>query len=242
MPDRNKIGNAEDDPHVTGVLFRSHIEIERILRKLVLDATVLSVGFKASKHLFLSRLLYIDPEGEFLIAAYSEERSANTLLLEQKEVVFWANSNRGRIEFTLTAPTHTMFNGAGAVRFAFPQALVQSQRREHPRFKVPADSSLRCVADSTGFAPFEARVIDVSRGGMGNLTYDDAITLEPGTVLKDCKIMLAGCEPVFADLEVRYTSLILQPDGTRVRRSGVKFIGTPKGWDTLLSRFIIELG
>ena len=30
MPDKNQIGNAEDNPHVTGVLFRSHIEIERI--------------------------------------------------------------------------------------------------------------------------------------------------------------------------------------------------------------------
>ena len=241
MPDKNQIGNAEDNPHVTGVLFRSHIEIERILRKLVSDATVLSVGFRASKNLFLTRLLYIDPEGEFSSPPIAMNDPPMPCFWN-KEVVFWANSNSGRIEFTLTAPTHTLFNGEGAVRFAFPQALVQSQRREHPRFKVSADASLRCVADSTGFAPFEARVIDVSRGGLGNLTYDDAITLEPGTVLKDCKIILAGYEPVFADLEVRYTSLVLQPDGTRVRRSGVKFIGTPKGWDALLSRFIIELG
>jgi hypothetical protein len=157
-------------------------------------------------------------------------------------VVFRANDKRGRIEFVTSAPSETVFDGNPAVQFAVPQSLVRSQNREHPRFKVPSDSSLRCIADDAGFAPFEARIIDISRGGLGGMIYDSHVTLAPGTVLRGCKIMIAGRKPVVADIEVRYTVSILQPDGSLAWRSGVKFLGEPKGIVALLKRFIIEFG
>jgi c-di-GMP-binding flagellar brake protein YcgR len=241
-PTKNPRQFPDDTSHVTGVLFRSHIEIKRILQQLLDDGSVLAAELGDPGQLFLTRLLHIDADGEFLVVGYSHERQANTRLLEHAHTVFQASSKRGRVEIPMSAPTETVFEGEPAVRFAFPQTLVQSQRREHPRFTVPPDVSLRCIADTSGVAPFEARIVDVSRGGMGDLTYDLAITLATGTVLRDCKIMLAGSDPIVADLEVRYTISIVQPDGSLARRSGVKFLGDPKGWHTLLGRFIVELG
>ena len=241
-----KAGDTEQTPEdasrTTGVLFRSHIEITRILRQLARDCAVLSAEVGDPGQLFLTRLLHVDPSGEFFVLAYSEERRANIALLEQAHVVFRANDKRGFIEFVAAAPSETVFEGAPSVRFAAPQSLVRSQRREHPRFNVPSDASLRCVADSAGVAPFEARIVDVSQGGMGDMIYDPSIVLEPGTVLRGCKIMISGSEPIVADLEVRYTVSIVQPDGSLARRSGVKFLGEPKGRDALLSRFVIEFG
>jgi flagellar brake protein len=226
----------------TAVLFRSHIEIMRILRNLASDGAVLSAEFGDPEQLFLTRILHIDAEGTFFVLAYSQERRANRALLEQANVVFRANDKRGRIEFTVATPTEMLFSGAPAVRFAVPPLLIRSQRREHPRFSVPPDVSLRCIADSTGVAAFEARIVDVSRGGMGGMIHDPDVTLTPGTVLRDCKIMLAGSEPIVADLEVCYTVSTRQPDGSLARRSGVKFLSVPKDWVALLSRFVIEFG
>lgn len=232
----------DDASHTTGVLFRSHIEITRILRQLAQDHAVLSAEVGEPGQLFLTRLLEVDPGGEFFIVAYTEERGANTSLLEQGSVVFQASDKRGRIEFAAASASETLFDGEPAVRFAVPQALVRSQRREHPRFKVPSDASLRCIADSSGVAPFEARIVDVSRGGIGDMIYDPGVILAPGTVLRECKIMISGSEPIVADLEVRYSVSIVQPDGSLARRSGVKFLGEPKGIDALLNRFVIEFG
>jgi c-di-GMP-binding flagellar brake protein YcgR len=226
----------------TAVLFRSHIEITRILRNLARDEAVLTAEFGDPEQLFMTRLLDIDAEGAFFVVAYSQERRANRALLEQSSVVFRANDKRGRIEFTVARPTETVFAGAPAIRFAVPPLLIRSQRREHPRFSVPADVSLRCIADSTGVASFEARIVDVSRGGMGGMVHDSEVMLTPGTVLKDCKIMLAGSDPIIADLEVCYTVSSRLPDGSVARRSGVKFLSVPKGWDALLNRFVIEFG
>lgn len=232
----------EDASRATGALFRSHIEITHILRVLARDHAVLTAEVGDAKQLFLSRLLHVDEAGEFFLVAYSEERLANAALLEQASVVFRTNDKRGRIEFAASAPTETFLDADPAVRFALPQVLVRSQNREHPRFKVPADSSLRCIADGSGFAPFEARIIDISRGGLGGMIYDPHITLAPGTVLRGCRIMIAGRKPIVADLEVCYTESILQPDGTLTRRSGVKFLGKPKGIGALIKRFVIEFG
>jgi c-di-GMP-binding flagellar brake protein YcgR len=233
---------AGDGSHATGVLFRSRIEITRILRHLVRDRAVLSAQIGDAAQLFLTRLLHVDPSGEFLIVGYSEERRANAALLEQPSVVFRASDKRGRIEFSAATPAETVFEGDPAVRFALPRALVRSQLREHPRFTVPSDASLRCVADSAGVAPFEARIVDISRGGMGGMIYDAGVRLPPGTILRECKIMLAGSKPVVADLEVRYTVSAVQPDGSLAQRSGVKFLGETRGIDALLSRFVIEFG
>jgi len=232
----------EDASRATGTLFRSHIEITRILKQLARSRAVLSAVVGDLGHLFLTRVLHVDSDEEFLVLAYSEERRANTALLEQASVVFRASDKRGRIEFATSAPSETVFDGAPAVRFALPHTLVRSQLREYPRFKVPADASLRCVADSAGVAPFEARIVDISRGGMGGMIYDADVRLAPGTVLRGCKIMLSGGKPVVADLEVRYTVLMVQADGRLARRSGVKFLTEPKGIGALLNRFVIEFG
>ena len=106
---RPKVGQTipEDASNVTGVLFRSHIEITRILRQLAGDGTVLSAEVGELRQLFLTRLLHIDPKGEFLVVAYSQERPANAALLEQTYVVFHASDKVGRIEFAATAPTET---------------------------------------------------------------------------------------------------------------------------------------
>jgi len=233
---------TDQGSHAAGVLFRSRIEITRILRQLARDRAVLSAQIGDAEQLFLTQLLHVDPAGEFFIVGYSEERRANAALLEQPSVVFRASDKRGRIEFSAAAPAETLFGGDPAVRFALPRALVRSQLREHPRFAVPSDASLRCIADSAGVAPFEARIVDISRGGMGGMIYDAGVRLPPGTVLRECKIMMASSKPVVADLEVRYTVSVMQPDGSLAQRSGVKFLGEPKGIDRLLSRFVIEFG
>ncbi len=241
-----KAGDTEQTPEdasrATGALFRSRIEITRILQQLARDRALLSAEVGDAGQLFLTRLLHVDQYGEFFVLAYGEERRANAALLEQASVVFRASDKRGRIEFAAAAPSETVFDGDPAVRFALPLALVRSRQREHPRFKLPADASLRCIADNAGVAPFEARIVDISRSGMGGMIYDSGVRLAPGTVLRGCKIMISGSKPIVADLEVRYTVSMAQPDGSLARRSGGKFLGKPKGIDALLNRFVIEFG
>lgn len=122
-------------------------------------------------------------------------------------------------------------------------ARIPSNRREHPRFRVPSDVPLRCIADCAGVASFEAQIVDISRGGIGGMIYDPGVRLSPGTVLKRCRLVIPGGETIFADLEVRNTRSIVQPGGGLALCSGVRFLDQPKGIDALLKMmFDIESG
>lgn len=119
---------------------------------------------------------------------------------------------------------------------------IPPNRRGHPRFKVPSDLPLRCIAECVGVATFEAQVVDISRTGVGGMIYDLDIKLLPGTVLKGCRLLIPGSEAIVVDLEVRKTRSIVQADGSHGLRSGVRFLNEPKGIDALLEMLAIAPG
>jgi hypothetical protein len=45
-------------------------------------------------------------------------------------------------------------------------------------------------ADTRGIMPFDALILDLGAGGVAFLCYACSITLEPGTVLRGCRIAL----------------------------------------------------
>lgn len=225
-----------------GVLFRSRIEIVRILNELARAGDIVSADFGDAERLFLTSVLGVAADGESFVIAFGAGKESNNALLAAKSVRFRANTGLWRVEFAARAPVETPFDGRAAVRLSIPQTLLRSQRRKHPRVRLPEDASLRCVADCAGVASFEARIVDISRGGFGGMIHDPGIKLSPGTVLRGCRIVIPGADAVVADLEVRYSVPATLPDGSIVERTGVKFRGEPRGLRALLEKFVIEFG
>jgi hypothetical protein len=79
-------------------------------------------------------------------------------------------------------------------------------------------------ADAAGITPFEALIVDLGLGGVGFLAYASTITLEPGTVLRGCRIVLPGGAECVTDLEVRYSQAVTLANGRRATRSGCRFL------------------
>jgi len=104
---------------------------------------------------------------------------------------------------------------------------------------LPSSSHFRSLSSSIIAAiSFEARITDISLGGMGGLLYSGDIVLEAGTILKGCRIIIPGGKAVIADLEVRYTKAITSPEGTPpINRAGVRFVQKPDGIETLIDMF-----
>jgi len=95
--------------------------------------------------------------------------------------------------------------------------------------------------DSGGFTPFEARITDISVGGMGAMIHDVEINLPAGTVLKNCKIMHPHGDAVFVDVEVRYSVRVMLPDGEWAHRSGFRFLEQSPGLVELIKIFVVDL-
>lgn len=225
----------------TGVLIRSRIEIARILEKIRRSEEPVTVSFEVEDRFFVSRLLLVEPAQGFILIDYSPSKPANASLFDSASVTFHCSDGPAHIEFVARAPQEAQHDGRPAIRLAMPEALVRLHRRAHVRIRIPPSVSLRCIADAAGSAPFEARVIDVSPGGLGTIVYDARIRLEAGTHLRRCKIVFPDGGAALADLEVRHVRQIALEDGTPAQRAGCRFIASRRDLKKLIRVFVKEI-
>lgn len=221
-------------------LYRSQIEICRMLQLLAGNHGSVHADIGSSK-VFISHILLVDLRAGHFVTSFCANKALNSEVLQLTCLRFTANFQDAHLAFEASNPTEIQFNDQPAIQFALPDALILYHRRECPRIKVPHDFSLRCIADEGGYAPFEARITDISHDGFGGILYGGDINLEPGTLLRACRIVVPGGKNVTADIELRYITAITLADGTSYNRSGFRFIQRPDEIPELVSCFIQDL-
>lgn len=210
--------------HRIELIRHSSGEIADVLRYLQAGKEPITAYPKGGELLFKSRLRLIDPEGSRIVLEASADEAANAALLARPRCSFFASIQAGHVEFAAANPQKTEHDGAPSIQLEFPDVLVTRQRRELERAAIWPQVPLVCLADAGGILSFTGGLVDISIGGLGFLVYDPAITLEPGTVLKGCRIDQNTEVPLILDLEVRYSELVSFPDGTRAERSGCRVV------------------
>jgi len=210
---------------LVGQMLRTPEEITRVLNSLVMRGEPIISDLDGGKLLFRSRLRFVDPAQAYIIIELSADEAANKALLARPRATFHAEPGGWRVEFAVADPMPTSAHeGAPGIRLRFPEIVAGHRRRESERAEAPPQEELRCVVDEAGVMPFDGTMANVSKGGIGFLQYDPAISLEPGTVLKGCRIESAGGDSVVVDMEVRYSQLVDLADGSQVQSSGCRFL------------------
>ena len=217
------------DPNPTvspvGQMLRLPAEIARVLNSLVMRAEPIVSNLGGGKLLFRSRLRFVDPARAYIIIELSADDAANKALLARPRATFHAEPGGWRVEFAGANPKPTPPNeGAPGIRLHFPEIVAGHRRRADERTEAPPQQALRCVIDEAGVMPFDGAMANVSKGGIGFLQYDPTISLEPGTVLKGCRIENPSGESIVVDMEVRYSQLMDLADGRQVQSSGCRFL------------------
>ena len=220
---------TEPEPKPTfslvGQMLRTPEEITRVLNSLVMRGEPIVSDLGGGKLPFRSRLRFIDPDKIYIIIELSPDEAANRALLSRPRATFHAEPGGWRIEFAAADPRPTSAHeGAPGIRLRFPEIVAGHRRRESERTEAPAQQELRCVVDEAGVMPFDGNMANVSKGGIGFLQYDPAISLEPGTVLRGCRIESPTGESIVVDMEVRYSQLETLADGRQVQSSGCRFM------------------
>lgn len=210
---------------LTGQILRTPDEVARVLNSLVMRGEPIVCELNEGAVLFHSRLRYVDPARAYIVIERSADDAANRALLARPRATFHAEPGGWRVEFAAADPEATRANeGAPGIRLRFPEIVAGHRRREDERAPAPPHKELRCVVDEAGLMPFDGVMANVSKGGVGFLQYDPGISLEPGTLLKGCRIDGPAGESVVVDMEVRYSRLVTLADGRRVRSSGCRFV------------------
>lgn len=220
-------------------LLESRIEICRLL--VAISKSHHSLSADIGSHIFITHILHVDLRAEHLIVSFCANKELNNIVLESNTLRFTGSYLDAHISFDLESPVEVLFNDTPAIQYPLPASMVLYHRRDCPRADIPANVSLRCIADEGGIMPFESRIIDISHDGFGAIQYEGDINIEPGTLLKDCRIILPGNGSVVADLELRYTLIAIRPDGSAAHRSGFRFLSKPEGLARLVGTFMQDL-
>jgi flagellar brake protein len=229
--------DEQDKTNSGGRITRSPSEIARVLEALVSRQVPVKSYVRDGALLFVSRICRADPAGEYIIVESSPDEQANAELISRPRCAFFTDPSGWHVEFVATAPKATLHGGNPAIQFRFPEVLSNVQTRDHSRASGSPTVRIHCIADEGGFMPFEGWIVDASVAGIGFLTYDPTITLEPGTILKECRMEAESMAPLIVDLEVRYSELVSLPDGTQAKRSGCRFVEPPAAIKELIGRF-----
>ena len=221
-----------------GVMSHGSEEIARVLESIQERSQPITAALGSNDLLFYSQLLFIDPDRHYITVAAAASEALNAALLAHPHVSFTSEYGGRHVEFTAADPQRTTLAAKPAIRFRFPEVLVSFQQRHQPRAAVTPVPPLRCVADTQGFAPFDAQIVDISRAGIGFLLYASDITLEPGTVLKACRIQRHDATPITVDLAVRYTTPVVLDGGSHAHRSGCVFLNPTREVMELIESFL----
>jgi len=203
-------------------------EIAAVLAIVQGEKGSITAHLQGGELLFASQLRAVDPVGACIVIDPSTDEAANIALLSRPRCTFFASIPGGDVEFAAADPQRVEHDGKPAIRLKFPDVLADRQRREYDRAAAWPQVPLECVADDGGILSFKGGLVDISIGGLGFLMYDPNITLEPGTVLKGCRIEPYSAAPLVLDLEVRYSELVSLADGTHAERSGCRVVERPE--------------
>jgi len=223
--------------HAAGRVTRSTADIVRVMESLIARREPIRAHLRGGTLEFVSRLCYVDPAGRHIVIEPSTVEAANRALLERSRCTFFTDPSRWHVEFVASAPEEFKLHEKPAIRLRFPDVVSNVDKRAQIRGTGLPTTRLHCIADEGGVISFESWIVDISGDGIGFLTYDPDITLEPGTVLKGSRIEPERLDPVVVDMEVRFSDLVSLPDGAHARRSGCRFIDPPDSIRKIIKRF-----
>jgi len=202
-------------------LVRDPYEIAFVIRQLATKRSLVTAHFGDSAQSLLTTVLAVGKADIHVEASAVEAvtiaatRAASMLCTTQLDQV--------KIQFRLGPCERATWEGADAIKAQLPDAMLRLQRRENFRLATTLGPALTCRFLIDEKKSVEARVLDLSIGGLALAVPPRVVTLNPGMELSECRILLTGIGPVVVNLRVRSVFMISTHTGD-VQRAGCQFI------------------
>ena len=220
---------------------RSKPEIVSVLRGLQKRHAMITMYFDQGREFILTSILAINPDFQELVLDLGPDARANRLLLNASRLEVVGYEGRVKVQFTANRAEAVVHQGRPAFRVRMPTALVRLQRREYYRAEVPDERPIKAYIQLRRDRPdllLEARLTDISCGGMALLSTENGEPLESGRVYPACSINLPGIGTVSAPVEICNAGDISWSSGLRHQRLGCRFVDPSEHMQTMIQRYI----
>jgi len=227
-------------------LLYSRSEILFILRSVIQKGCMLTVYFDNGSHFFLTALLAISEDGDWLYFDPGSDAEINRQALAAKKFLLTTMVDKVKVQFSLAGLQLTQAGARKALAGRTPETILRLQRREYYRLSTPIANPLKCAVaiprpDGSPTA-MESTVLDLSGGGLGlQMPTDLAGRLEAGTLLVDCRLNLPNEGLLATSLSVRNSFNVTTKSGQNYLRVGCEYVDLPGTRLSMIQRYITRI-
>lgn len=238
---------AQPDAHAADAaderfLVRNPRQLRQLLRSLIDQRSLINAHIDGRDRSFPTALLDLDEDDDVLLLDGSPQEAANRAAEQADHLLCFAQLERVLVRFRLQGLQRIDNEGHVAFRAALPEELVHLQRRELYRLETPITDSPQLLLPA-GEARAEAlsmRVVDISGGGLAVTIPSDSALF---SLQKRYPAQLSMPDGPDLQIELVVCNLLPQrlPNGTEVKRVGMRFETLPRGADSAIQRYIFRV-
>jgi len=224
-------------------LLRDPVEIEGVLRNLIRRRANVTAYLNGSRDFLMTTILDVRGQDVILDAPPNdvELRKAEAA----NELICITQLDSVKIQFPLDGVDITTYEGAPALEANLPDRLLRLQRREYFRLTAPVAHSLTCqipVPNEAGsVSTFEARVLDISGGGIAIVVPPEGVEFKPDTEFTECQIQLPDAGTITARLRIRSVFRVTNRNGISMLRAGCEFMDLTDKIESIIHRYILNV-
>ncbi len=225
-------------------MLHGHRQIRQLLQDLIDGHALITAYPGGGGNSFVTALIRLSDDERTLVLDASPDAAVNAHVLATDRLVCVTQLDKIRIQFSLGSVAQSQDDGRGAFEAPVPEKMLRLQRREFFRLQVPLLHEVVCAIQARAAngqpARVEARVIDISAGGVAVHLAPEAAEFVIGATIDDCTLALPDIEPMALKLEVRNITRHTQRSGTEALRIGFRFTDLPRSADAKIQRYIFN--
>lgn len=216
-------------------------EIAFVLRQLASKGALVTATFGGELDFLLTTVITVPEDNRYLLLDLGRDQTVVTRALNKGRLLCDTQLDRVKVQFEIEHLEQTEHEHLPALRAPLPGVLLRLQRREYYRLAVPYSDDMLCGVPLESGRTINARVIDISGGGLALLATPTNSPFAPGLVFKNCTLTLPHTTgPIRFTLEVRNLFRITQRDGREMVRAGCQFSDMPMTVANQIQRYILR--
>jgi c-di-GMP-binding flagellar brake protein YcgR len=231
--------------HYSPYLLHDRREILQVLKGLVQRRCLLSAYVDGTHESFLTSVLAISPDEQSVMLDPSRDEGLNDKAVASERTYCVTQLDNVKIQFAVSDVGRVPHEAHMVLQAPLPEVLLRLQRREYFRLPAPPSHALTCVipirTPDGKVTSYEARVLDISGGGVAVMVPPQGVEFSANMVFEDCRILLPDSEPIHAGLRVRNVFRVTNRNGVSMVRAGCEFIDMSPSAGSRIHRYVLNV-
>lgn len=224
----------------TQYLLRDPREIAFVLRQLGARRAMITAYFGDAQAFILSSVIDVAADNKTFILDLSKDKAAISEAIRVGRLLCATQLDNVKIQFPLERIELTQHEGFPALRSATPDILLRLQRREYYRLNASSLDSLVCQIPMPDGRKLNARILDISGGGLAIIAPPEGQELLVGTLFENCRLELPDSPPIMVSLQIRNIFRTTTRGGREVLRAGCQLMHLRAAEANSIQRYILK--